>query len=194
MPEHPTLHTPRLTLRRFAPADRDALFAIFSDPRTNTFLPWFPLQSREQALEFYASRHAGPAAAWEYHYAICRREDDLPIGYLDLGGDCHDLGYGLRSDCWGRGYAAEAAAALVAQARRDGLLWLTATHDVNNPRSGRVMQKLGMRYCYTYREQWQPKNIPVSFRLYQLNLDGDLRRVCRRYWDASAEHWVESGL
>ena len=194
MPEHPTLHTPRLTLRRFAPADRDALFAIFSDPRTNTFLPWFPLQSREQALEFYASRHAGPAAAWEYHYAVCLREDDLPIGYLDLGGDCHDLGYGLRSDCWGRGYAAEAAAALVAQARRDGLPWLTATHDVNNPRSGRVMQKLGMRYCYTYREQWQPKNIPVSFRLYQLNLDGDLRRVCRRYWDASAEHWVESGL
>lgn len=168
MPEHPILHTPRLTLRRFAPADRDALFAIFSDPRTNTFLPWFPLQSREQALEFYASRHAGPAAAWEYHYAVCRREDDLPIGYLDLGGDCHDLGYGLP--------------------------WLTATHDVNNPRSGRVTQKLGMRYCYTYREQWQPKNIPVSFRLYQLNLDGDLRRVCRRYWDVSAEHWVEGGL
>ena len=192
MPEHPTLHTPRLTLRRFAPADRDALFAIFSDPRTNTFLPWFPLQSREQALEFYASRHAGPAAAWEYHYAVCRREDDLPIGYLDLGGDCHDLGYGLRSDCWGRGYAAEAAAALVAQARRDGLPWLTATHDVNNPRSGRVMQKLGMIYRYSYQEQWQPKDIPVTFRMYQLNFDGNDDGVYRKYWDSSKVHFVET--
>ena len=35
----------------------------------------------------------------------------------------------------------EAAAAVVAQARKDGLPYITATHDRNNPRSGAVMKK-----------------------------------------------------
>ena len=45
------------------------------------------------------------------------------------------------------------------------------------------MEKLSMRYCYTYREQWQPKDIPVDFRMYQLNLDGEEGRVYRGYWE-----------
>ena len=39
------------------------------------------------------------------------------------------------------------------------------------------MKQLGMRYQYSYEELWQPKNIPVTFRLYQLNLDGQEDRV-----------------
>lgn len=31
-----------------------------------------------------------------------------------------------------------------------------------------------MKYCYTYEEQWQQKNIPVFFRMYQLNFDGKI--------------------
>ena len=34
------------------------------------------------------------------------------------------------------------------------------------------MKKIGMSYRYYYKEQWQPKNILVTFRMYQLNLDG----------------------
>ena len=78
--------------------------------------------------------------------------------------------------------------------RQERIPWITATHDVHNPRSGRVMQRLGMRYCYTYLEQWQPKDIPVHFRMYQLNLDGHEHRVYRRYWDMYPVHFVEDGL
>lgn len=78
--------------------------------------------------------------------------------------------------------------------KRDGIPYLTATHDVKNPRSGRVMQQLGMRYQYSYEELWQPKNQLVLFRMYQLNLDGAEGRVFRRYWEQSAVHFVESGL
>ena len=56
------------------------------------------------------------------------------------------------------------------------------------------MQKLGMVYRYSYREQWQPKDISVVFRLYQLNLDGDSARVYRGYWDGFPEHFVETEL
>lgn len=71
--------------------------------------------------------------------------------------------------------------------------FVTAIHDRENP-AARVMQKLGMAYRYSYREQWQPKNIPVVFRLYQLNLDGDNTRVYRAYWDKFPEHFVEAEL
>ena len=51
-----------------------------------------------------------------------------------------------------------------------------------------------MKYQYSYKEQWQPKNIPVLFRLYQLNLDGEEGRVYKKYWDTSAVHFVEPDL
>lgn len=54
--------------------------------------------------------------------------------------DAHDLGYTLRRDCWGRGYAREAASALIGCARAAGLAFLTATHDELNPASGAVMR------------------------------------------------------
>ena len=76
--------------------------------------------------------------------------------------------------------------------KRDGLPYLTATHDRNNPRSGGVMRNLGMVYQYSYEEQWQPKDIPVVFRMYQLNLNGSKARVYRKYWDTSAVHFVEN--
>lgn len=51
-----------------------------------------------------------------------------------------------------------------------------------------------MAYRYSYREQWQPKDISVVFRLYQLNLDRDNTRVYRGYWDRFPEHFVEAEL
>lgn len=80
---------------------------------------------------------------------------------------------------------------MVEQLRKDGIPYITATHDVNNPRSGAVMKRLGMKYQYSYEEQWQPKDFPVIFRMYQLNLDGNEDRVYDKYWNISAVHFVE---
>ena len=51
----------------------------------------------------------------------------------------------------------EAVRAVIQQVKEEGLSYITATHDVNNPHSGRVMQAVGMRYQYSYEEMWQPK-------------------------------------
>ena len=189
----PPLQTARLMLRKFTDGDMDAFYRIFSDAEANRFLPWFPLRSAAQARRFfeerYAAKYAQPRA---YAYAVCLKSDDVPIGYVNVDmDDAHDLGYGLRTEFWHRGIISEAAAAVVAQVRKDGLPYITATHDRDNPRSGGVMEKLGMRYQYSYEEQWQPKNALVTFRMYQLNLDGNGARVYKKYWDASAVHFVE---
>ena len=56
------------------------------------------------------------------------------------------------------------------------------------------MQQLGMKYCCSYEEQWQPKNIPVTFRMYQRNLDGQDDRVYLKYWNLYEKHFIEKNL
>lgn len=78
--------------------------------------------------------------------------------------------------------------------KRDGLSYVTATHDANNPRSGHVMKRLGMVYQYSYVEQWQPKDIPVTFRMYQLNFDGQSGRVYKAYWNRYPSRFIEKDI
>ena len=81
----------------------------------------------------------------------------------------------------------------MAQLKKDGCAYITATHDVQNPHSGDVMKKLGMTYRYSYEEQWQPKDRLVTFRLYQLNFDGS-EWTYQKYWQQSSVHFVEPNL
>ncbi|SCJ86557.1 Uncharacterised protein [Anaerotruncus sp. 2789STDY5834896] len=189
----PTLKTERLILRKFTERDIEALYQILRDKEVNRFLPWYPLQSMEEAEAFYQERYAAKYAEPRgYQYAICLKSDDCPIGYIKVDmQEHHDFGYGLRREFWHRGIVTEAGKAVVEQVRADGLPYITATHDVQNPRSGAVMQKLGMTYRYSYIEQWQPKDIRVTFRMYQLNFDGNEQRVYKKYWNQYAEHFVE---
>lgn len=192
----PVLETERLILRKFTENDLEALYQIYSDEEVNEFLPWYPLKSFDEARGFfeerYAVKYAQPQA---YAYAICLKRDDYPIGYIKVDmEEHHDFGYGLRKTFWHQGIVTEAGKAVVARVQRDGLPYITATHDVNNPRSGGVMRNVGMKYQYSYEELWQPKNFLVTFRMYQLNLDGNEDRVYRKYWENSAVHFVEKDV
>lgn len=189
----PVLETERLILRKFTEEDMNALFLILKDEEANQFLPWYPVKNLEETKSFfeerYASRYAQPQA---YAYAICRKEDNVPIGYMNVATEeSHDFGYGIRREYWHQGIATEAGKAVVEQVKKDGLPYITATHDQNNPRSGKVMQKLGMKYCYSYEEQWQPKDFLVIFRMYQLNFTADDDFVYKKYWNESENHFIE---
>lgn len=192
----PTLETERLILRKFTKDDIEALFEIYKDKEVNTYLPWFPLKSLKEAENFFYERYT---KAYEldkgYRYAICLKTDNKPIGYVNVSiDDNHDLGYGLIKDFWHKGIVTEASKAVLEQVKKDGFLYVTATHDVKNPRSGAVMKQLGMSYKYSYEEQWQPKDILVTFRMYQLNFDGQVDRVYKKYWDNSEVHFIENNI
>ena len=155
----PTLETERLLLRRFSENDLYALFKIHSDKDVNTYLPWFPLQSIEEASLFLRERYLDTyRQPYGYKYAICLKNDNIQIGYVNIGiNEPHDLGYGLLKAFWRNGIVTEAANAVIHQVKKDGIPYITATHDIKNPRSGNVMKRLGMLYQYSYKEQWQPK-------------------------------------
>lgn len=182
--------TPRLILRKFTPEDLEALFALLQDEVVNTFLPWFPAKSQADAEAFYLEKRENP-----YFFAICLRQGAAPIGYIKASDDeSHDFGYALRREFWHQGITTEAGRALLEHLRGCGVPFVTATHDLNNPRSGGVMQNLGMKYCYSYEEMVQPKNFPVIFRMYQLNLDGKNHPVYDKYWNQSPHHFIETDI
>lgn len=189
----PTLETDRLILRKFTENDIEALFLILKDEEVNKYLPWYPLKGIEEAKIFYEERYAikyrQPQA---YAYAICLKDDNFPIGYIKVDmEEHHDFGYGLRKEYWHRGIVSEAGRAVVEQVKKDGLPYITATHDRNNPRSGNVMMACGMKYCYTYQELWQPKNFLVEFRLYQLNFTKEKSWIYKEYWNKYPIHFIE---
>lgn len=150
----PTLLTERLCLRKFIIDDIQSFFEIMSNEQVNIFLPWFTLKNQLLAEEFlktmFLDYYDYPSS---YGYAICLKEDNKPIGYVCLGNDeSNDFGYGLREEFWGKGIVTEASIAVIERIHKSGYRYITATHDVNNPKSGKVLKKIGMKYCYSYVE------------------------------------------
>ena len=43
-------------------------------------------------------------------------------------------------------------------------------------------------------EKGVPKNFPVIFRMYQLNLDGQKNSVYQKYWNLYDTHFIEADI
>ncbi len=183
----PTLLSQRLILRKFKESDVEALFELLSDEDVNTFLPWHPITSLPQAKQFLQERFLSyDHLPLSFRYAICLKEANRPIGYIWLSKDePYDLGYALKKEYHNQKITSEAAITLLNQIKKTSIPYITATHDIHNPISGKVMKKIGLTYHYTYTELWQPKNKLVSFCFYQLNLDENKSRIYTSYLTSS---------
>jgi RimJ/RimL family protein N-acetyltransferase len=149
------LETARLRLRRFSADDVDRLVELDSDPEVmryitfgaptprqsyvDTYLPrWVEIYARQPGCGYFAAerRDTGAFIGW-FHL----RDDRLEADYLELG-------YRLRRDAWGRGYATEGGRALVGHAFDTvGAGQLSARTLERNLASQRVMQKCGFRFA-----------------------------------------------
>ena len=190
------LTSTRLILRHFQEGDEQALFDLLSDKEVNTFLPMFPLQNLDEAKHYLKEHYLDKYQKnLGYYYAICLKENNLPIGYIQMSESAsHDFGYALRKEYWHQGYAYEACCCCQNYAfyhlKQEGVSFITATHDVVNINSGKVMQKIGMTYQYSYTERWMPKDKDVTFRMYQLNFKKPQDWVYLEYWN-KYPHFVE---
>ncbi|GJF32377.1 acetyltransferase [Kitasatospora sp. NE20-6] len=153
---HPVhLEGPRLAVREFrlAPDDVAALHAVFGDPETARYLP-FESQDEEECadqIELYLDE-ARQEPRTAYRLAVTLRadgHDPAPVGNAVLGleGDrAASLGYALRRDTWGNGYAGEITALLCGFAFGTlGLHRLAARVDPANTASVRVLTRAGFR-------------------------------------------------
>ncbi|HYG48302.1 MAG TPA: GNAT family N-acetyltransferase [Allosphingosinicella sp.] len=140
--------TERLLLRPGWSQDAPALFEAIRDERIVRNLATAPWPYRLEDAEAWLSTER---KASEPSLLIFRRREDSPelLGAIGLGrrptGEI-ELGYWIKRHHWGRGYATEAGRAVLALARHSlRLRRLTAGHFLDNPASGRVLEKLGFR-------------------------------------------------
>ena len=148
----PTLETERLRLRPFTFDDEVAVFALVSDPEVARFVRFEAHRTPAETRWFLESveRHyrRGDPFAW----AIVRREDDRLIGscgFVSQAGERRsaEIGYWLGKPYWGKGYAAEAARALVCFGfEQMGLERVEAKCFLDNRAGQRVIEKLGMKF------------------------------------------------
>ena len=134
----PTLRTTRLTLRPLRPGDAEAFATALDDWDVIRWLSGPPYPFRlPDARAFIAEARASEAPVW----AITAPEGGL-YGVIGLG---DEFGYWLRRGAWGRGFATEAARAVLGWHFAAGGGALVSGIHPDNERSGHVLGKLGFR-------------------------------------------------
>jgi RimJ/RimL family protein N-acetyltransferase len=149
--------TERLIVRTFAETDREQLIALACDPRVMRFIGNSTTGGRgvrtraeaeamfERLLERGRTR---PYAMW----AVTELHADTLIGWCGMqdlpGSDLVEIGWILDSRYWGRGYATEAAQAVLAYGFDCiALETIVSVAMPENVKSTNVMRRLGMRDC-----------------------------------------------
>jgi len=156
--DQPSFRTARLLLRPYHLSDAADLVRLAGAREVAATTLRIPHPYREQdALDFIASY--GGESGKISRFAITLRENGQLCGGIGLRIDSApneqnaELGYWLGVPYWGHGYATEAACAMVRYGFEAlGLHRVYATHFAHNAASGRVLQKIGMRYEGRSRE------------------------------------------
>ena len=170
----PTLNTDRLLLRPFrsddAPDVQD-LAGVYDVARGTLILP-HPYPDGE-AERWIANLQREADAGTLVNFAIMLREENHLIGSigLDIAATHRHarMSYWLGQPYWNRGYCTEAVRALLAYGFRQlHLHRIYASHFLNNPASGRVLQKVGMAYEGRLREHYLRFGRYVDVELYGL--------------------------
>lgn len=148
------LETDRLLLRDFEMDDDRNIFELDSDPEVHRFLGAKPLTTLQQAQEVIRSVRQQYIDNGIGRWAVINKQNGLFIGWAGLkymrevtNGQVlfYDLGYRFKKDHWGKGYATEAAKALVDHGfQKMKLQDVFAMADAGNAASRRVLEKTGL--------------------------------------------------
>jgi RimJ/RimL family protein N-acetyltransferase len=146
------IQTERLILRPFVMNDFKSVHEYASDPDVCKYMVYGPntIQETIQFLHMAISEIEKEPCV-NLHLAIVHIQSSQLIGACDLGGISMvnldaDLEYCLNKRCWKRGYATEAARAVIAHGFANmGLHRIHATCRPANETSAKVLQKAGMK-------------------------------------------------
>jgi len=189
MNPQPTLTTERLILRPCVAGDADAIQRLVSDVEIARNTLMIPHPYPEGGAAEWIGKHAARVDdSEEIVFGVVERESGEIVGVIGLVPKKHnraEIGYWIGVPYWGRGYASEAARAVIAYAFENlGLNRVEAAHFSRNPASGRVMQKAGMTHEGTHRE---------AVLKWDEYLDTEMYAIVRREWrrDEAALRSVE---
>ena len=173
----PTLETGRLILRRIEMRDAKDIFAYSKDPEVARHVLWSAQKELSEAKEYcrYMMRRyrSDEPSSWGI---IDKQTDTLvgTIGYMDYNEDngCVEVGYSLAKWMWNGGYMTEALHRVIGYTFESmDVNRIEAQHELQNPASGRVMEKCGMRKEGVLRQRLYNKGKYVDVALYAMIRD-----------------------
>ena len=142
------METERLHLRQFREQDFDAYFGLFSDPEVRRFVGGGEMPTREDAWRHMAML----AGIWSLRgyglWAVEEKASGELLGragvWFPEGFPEREVGWLIRRDRWGSGFATEAGGEALRQAFATlGVTHLISLIDPENVASRRVAEKLG---------------------------------------------------
>ena len=151
------IETPRLVIRRFVPDDAPFVLELLNEPGWLRFIGDKGIRTVEGA-RLYIER--GPMKSYEAHgfglSLVALRESGVPVGMAGLirreGLDDVDVGFAFLERHMGRGYAREAAEAVIARGWEEfGLPRIVAITTPDNERSIRLLEAIGFRFERVFR-------------------------------------------
>lgn len=175
-----SVRTPRLLLRRWREEDRVPFADLNADP---VVMEHFPAPLSRADSDALVDRVEADLDARGYGlWAV--EADGRFVGFTGLQvpraalpvGPCVEVGWRLARAAWGHGYATEAAAAAIVDARTRGVGEVVSFTATTNLRSARVMQRLGM--THDPADDFDHPSVPVGsplrrHLLYRLPADQD---------------------
>ena len=172
----PTLTTRRLVLRPFTLADAPEVNRLVGDRRIADTTLNIPHPYDESMAEAWIGTHAEAAERGESVTLAIAEKDGSLVGAVALAiaraQQRAELGYWIAVPHWGRGYATEAAAAMVDYAFGTlGLRRVVAHCLTRNVGSARVMEKVGMQREGTLRAHVMKWDVPEDVALYAILRD-----------------------
>lgn len=168
------LETDRLILRRFVKADAESVYKNWaSDDEVTKYLTWETHKSAEDSARYVDFCLDGYKNADFYQWAIELKETGETGGNVSVVRITEDgaaeLGWVLGRALWGRGIVPEAAEEVMRFLFDEvGFSRIYAEHDIENVKSGRVMQKIGMAYEGVLREARKNNRGVVDVAVYGL--------------------------
>ena len=153
--QKPVITTSRLTLRRWRSDDVEPFAAMCADPEVMRYIGSGHTRTAEQAAASILAFERG----WEEKgYGLLAVEltaSNQLIGFSGLAEPTFlpeimpavEIGWRFARWSWGEGYASEAARSVLDYGLVElGLPEIVSIYQVGNDASGRIMQKLGMRF------------------------------------------------
>jgi len=181
------LETDRLVLRPFEAADAAAVPAFAGRWEVARMTARIPHPYPENAAAGWIAGHAAAREnGSEHSFAVVLKENGQVVGACGLR-RCEpgnfELGYVLAPEFWGQGLATEAAKALVVCGfEKLEAEALTSGHFIDNPASGRVLEKAGLRGNGMARQWSEARRDFVDAQRYLLT---------RESWQKARAHALE---
>ena len=139
------LTTKNLILKPIEYSDKKEVFSVFENALVGkTYMT--PVFADEEAREKFLLRLIENTQKIErFCYGIYFNKTFIGLlNDVDIKNDEVEVGYCLHPDYWNKGYATEALEIAIKELFRIGYKTVMAAHFIENPASGRVMQKCGM--------------------------------------------------